>query len=158
MKVEFKMQNPESIEARLRSVTKDAKNKGIRSALGSAAKLVRLAAVSNAQKVDDPETGRKISNNIKQRWRGKYYKRTGDMMVSVGVETPNGRIPKGNKDEGASGPTPHWHLIEEGTENARAQPFMRPALQQNAESATNEFAKVLDKRLTAAVKRLAKQG
>ena len=78
-------------------------------------------------------------------------KRTGDMMISVGVGTDKGRIPRGNPDTGAKGNTPHWHLLELGTQDMRAQPFLRPAAEQMAEQAISTFGSELDKAITKIV-------
>ena len=109
------------------------------------------AARQNAERVDDPETGRRIRDNIGRRFRGRYFRRTGDLMISVGVLTKRGPIPEGNPDEGAKGNTPHFHLVELGTEHARAQPFLRPALEENINPAINKFASELDKELEKAL-------
>lgn len=105
-----------------------------RKATGKGAAIIRKKAKENALRVDDPGTGRRIADNIGQRFRGRYFRRTGDTMVSVGVLSKKGRIPKGNPDEGRKGNTPHWHILELGTEHAKAQPFLRPA----AASSTGE--------------------
>lgn len=133
---------------RMRSLSVAMRGKAGRSALGSAARVVAKAAKANVQRMDDPDTGRRIANNITQRFRSKYFKQTGDLMVSVGVAYPKGPIPKGNPDEGPKGPTPHWHLLELGTERMRAQPFLRPALENNINQAINTFAIKLDKKIT----------
>lgn len=72
-------------------------------------------------------------------------------MVSVGVLTLRGPIPKGNPDTGRRGNTPHWHLIELGTEKARAQPFLRPALDSNIGAVIARFASELDKEIEKAL-------
>lgn len=138
---------------RMRALPVALRGKAGRSALGSAARVVVKVAKANAQRMDDAETGRRIANNITQRFRSKYFKQTGDLMISVGVATPKGPIPKGNPDEGPSGPTPHWHLIELGREGARAQPFLRPALESSINQAMDTFAVKLDGQIT---KQLAK--
>lgn len=127
------------------------RTKGSKRALGRAAAIVRKAARQNALRVDDAETGRRIADNIGQRVRGGYSRRTGDAMVSIGVLTARGPIPKGNPDEGARGNTPHWHLIELGTEKARAQPFLRPAMESNIGAVIDKFAAELDKELEKAL-------
>ncbi|MBF4377308.1 HK97-gp10 family putative phage morphogenesis protein, partial [Vibrio anguillarum] len=71
----------------------------------------------------------------------------------VGVSTLKGRIPKGNPDEGPKGNTPHWHLVELGTERSRAQPFLRPALSENTNKVVDTLIVELDKEST---KELAK--
>lgn len=118
-----------------------------RSALGKAARVLTKHAKDNAQRIDDSETGREIARNITQRFRSKLFKQTGDLMISVGVATEKGRIPKGNPDEGPGGNTPHWHLIENGTERTRAQPFLRPAFAQGVDQVHAVFAAELEKQI-----------
>lgn len=127
------------------------RTKGSRRALGRAAAVIRKAARQNALAVDDPDTGRRIAQNVGQRIRSAYSRRAGDAMVSVGVLTARGPIPKGNPDEGSKGNTPHWHLIELGTERAMAQPFLRPAMESNIGAVIDKFAAELDKELEKAL-------
>ena len=156
--VEFKIQGVDALTARMRALPVELRKKPARSALGKAAKVIREQAQTNARQLDDPETGRAIADNIVQRLRSRYNRRTGDVMISVGVATEKGRIPKGNPDTGPKGNTPHWHLLELGTESMAAQPFLRPAAEAKAGAAINEFAAGLDQALTRLTKRLAKQG
>lgn len=151
MASEFELQGLKEVQEKMRNLTPKLRNKGVKSALGKAARLVRDAAKQNALRVDDPETGRRIADNIVTRMRGRYNRRTGDVMISVGVATNKGRIPKGNPDEGQKGNTPHWHLVEEGTEKAKAQPFLRPALADNAEQAGSVFTAELNRQIEKAL-------
>lgn len=149
--IEFSLTGIEEVRRKLEQVPIKLRTKGSKRALGRAAAIVRKAARQNALRVDDHETGRRIADNIGQRVRGGYSRRTGDAMVSVGVLTQKGRIPKGNPDAGPKGNTPHWHLIELGTEKARAQPFLRPALESNIGAVTDKFVTELDKELDKAL-------
>lgn len=150
--IEFNLTGMDEAIKKLRALPVELRKKPGRSALGYAAKIVRQAAQSNALRVDDSQTGRRIADNVVQRFRSRYFKRTGDLMISVGVATERGRIPKGNPDEGPKGNTPHWHLVELGTEDVRARPFLRPALEQNIGAATDEFARRLDRAIDRIVK------
>ena len=149
--VQFKVEGTADLFKRLRALPKELQLKPGRSALGKAAAVVSKQAKINAEALDDADTGRKIALNITQRWRGKYFKHTGDMMISVGVGMDKGRIPKGNPDTGAKGNTPHWHLLELGTQDMRAQPFLRPAAEKMAEQAISTFGSELDKAITKIV-------
>lgn len=142
----------DAVLAKMKKLPIELRKKPARSALGSAVGVVRKAAKQNAVKIDDAETGRKIADNIVQRFRSKYYRQTGDIMISVGVATEKGRIPKGNPDTGPKGNTPHWHLIELGTEQARAEPFLRPALTENLGRVSDVFVQKLGKQLDKLVK------
>ncbi|MGO3868933.1 MAG: HK97-gp10 family putative phage morphogenesis protein [Alcaligenes sp.] len=150
---EFELKGLKQVQEKMKGLTSDLQKKGIKAALGKAARLVRDAAKQNALRVDDPETGRRIADNIVTRTRGRYNRQTGDVKVSVGVATQKGRIPKGNPDEGVKGNTPHWHLVEEGTELSKAQPFLRPALANNTEQAASTFVQELDRQITKALEK-----
>lgn len=149
--IDFTLVGFEEVRRKLAITPVKLRTKGARRALSAAANIVTKAARQNAERVDDPETGRRIRDNIGKRSRSAYSRRTGDSMVSVGVLTEKGRIPKGNPDTGAKGNTPHWHLIELGTEKARAQSFLRPALADNIGPVTDKFAVELDKELEKAL-------
>lgn len=150
--VKFNMSGIDGIVKKMRAIPVALRKKPARSALGKGATVLRKQAKTNAASSDDPETGRKIADNIVQRFRGRFYKRTGDLMISVGVGTEKGRIPEGNPDTGPKGNTPHWHLVEEGTELMPAQPFLRPAAEQAAEQVFQTFCTELDKEMDKLVK------
>lgn len=154
--VEVKLDGLGPVLAKMRTLKREIRLKPARSALGQAAKLIRQQAQQNALAVNDPDTGRTIADNIVQRFRSKYHKRTGDLMISVGVATEKGRIPKGNPDTGPKGNTPHWHLLELGTENMPAQPFLAPAARQQAEAAMHQFTASLDKGIDRILKKAGK--
>lgn len=150
---EIKIHGLDDLHKRMRALPAGLRKKPARSALGQAAKVIKEQAKANALQVDDPETGRVIADNIVQRFRGKYRRRTGDLMISVGVGTEKGPIPKGNPDTGPKGNTPHWHLLELGTEKMPAQPFLRPAAESAGGRALNVFADALSKALDRLVKK-----
>lgn len=149
--ISFTLTGFEEVRKKLEQTPIKLRTKGSRRALGRAAAVIRKAARQNALAVDDPETGRRIAQNVGQRVRSAYSRRTGDAMVSVGVLTSRGPIPKGNPDEGARGNTPHWHLIELGAEKARAQPFLRPAMESNMAAAIDKYAIELEKEIAKAL-------
>lgn len=142
----------DEVTKRMRGIPIALRQKVGRSAFGSAARAVTTAAKENALKVDDSETGRTIASNVVQRFRSRYFKSTGDLMISVGVATEKGRIPPGNPDTGPKGNTPHWHLIELGTEKMAAQPFLRPALADNVDRVQEVFASKLSQQLDKLLK------
>ncbi len=138
----------------LESVSRDMKKKGGRFALRKAAQVVLKAAKQNAESVDDPETGRSISKNIALRWDGKRFRRTGDLGFRVGVQH-GAKLPRTGSaiDTGANAPTPHWRLLEFGTQKMPAQPFMRRALEDNISVATQTFVTEYKKALERALRR-----
>lgn len=156
--IRFSLTGVDNLIATLQNVTYETKRKGGRAALRKAAQVVRDAAKRNAAGLDDPTTGRQISANIVERWNGRHFKRTGDPAFRVGVQHGAVIREKGNPDTGSNGPTPHWRLLELGTEKMPAQPFMRPGLADNIGLATDTFVREYDKSLDRAIKRAAKKG
>ncbi|MBH2008256.1 MAG: HK97 gp10 family phage protein [Xanthomonadaceae bacterium] len=137
---EFELQGLDRAIDLLKALPNNARKKVVMMAARKATRVITNAAKANSAGIDDPSTGRKIALNIQQRFASKTYRATGDVMFRVGVATPKGPIPKGNADEGAKGPTGHWHLLELGTEDMKAEPFMLPALTANVGNATDTFA------------------
>jgi HK97 gp10 family phage protein len=155
--VEFSITGLDSLLGKLDSVTDDVKRKGGRAALRKAAKVIADQAKANFLRLDDAETGRSIAENVAFRWNGRLFKRTGDLGFRIGVQHGALIKNKGNPDEGAGGPTPHWRLLEFGTEKMRAQPSMRPAADQSAGEAINTFVTELEKGIDRAIKRAKKK-
>lgn len=65
---------------------------------------------------------------------------------------------KKHPDKAKNAPTPHWRLLEFGTEKMRAEPFMRPAAEFSAEDATRTFVDEYGKAIDRAITRAAKKG
>lgn len=153
--IEFKIEGLDALLGKLESVTYDVKRKGGRSALRKAAQLIADKAKEGANRIDDPGTGRSISANIALRWNGRLFKRTGDLGFRVGVL--HGAVLKNGGGTEANAPTPHWRLIEFGTQHMAARPFMRPALANNIDAATSAFVAAYSKAIDSAIKRAAKK-
>lgn len=152
--VEVEMRGVDELVAKLKNISYDARYKGGRFALRKAAQLVRDKAKSAAIRLNDPDTGRSIAQNIVERWNGRVYRRTGDLAFRVGVL--NGAVlpkPGESVDTGAGGPTPHWRLLEFGTEQMAARPFMRPALADNIQQVTDVFVREYSKAIDRAIKK-----
>lgn len=154
---QFTLDNIDGLLNKMKQVDYEVRKKGGRFALRKAAQVVRDAARANALRMDDSQTGRTIAGNVAERWNGRLNKRTGDLGFRIGVmqgavlpakgETPN---------EAAGGPTPHWRLVEFGTEKMAARPFMRPAMESNIPAVTSAFITNLDAAIDRAIKRNGK--
>lgn len=153
--IQFSMTGLDALLGKLETVSQDVKKKGGRFALRKAAQVVAAKAKENAQRLDDPETGRSIAGNIALRWNGRLFKRTGDLGFRVGVL--HGAVLANGGDTSSNAPTPHWRLLEFGTEKMRAQPFLRRALADNISEVTNEFVTQYEKAIDRAIKRAAKK-
>lgn len=154
--IEFSLIGLDSLLGKLDSVKQDVKFKGGRFALRKAAQLIAAKAKEGAQRVDDPETGRSIADNIALRWNGRVFKQTGDLAFRIGVR--HGAVLKNGADTSTNAPTPHWRLIEFGTEKMQAQPFMRSALADNIAAATDTFITEYEKAIDRAVRRADRKG
>lgn len=149
----------EELRKTLNSVSEDTQRRGGRFALRKAAQVIQAKAKQNAERFDDPETGRKISDNIAIRWSGKHFRQTGDLMFRIGVLQGGIKsAAKGNPDTGAGGATPHWALVELGAEHMAAQPYLRPAAENSVGEVTDEFIKQYNAAIERAIKRAAKKG
>jgi len=156
--VEFSITGLDSLLGKLESVSYDVKRKGGRAALRKAAQIIVDKAKQNAERIDDSETGRSIAENIAMRWNGRLFKRTGDLGFRIGVLTGSTRnLLPGNPDTGKGGATPHAMLVELGTEKARAQPYLRPALEGQIGEVTSVFVNEYEKAIDRAIKRAAKK-
>ncbi|HDS1781162.1 TPA: HK97 gp10 family phage protein [Pseudomonas putida] len=153
--VEFSILGLDSLLGKLGEVSVDVRRKGGRAALRKAAQLVVQKAKVGAERIDDKATGRSISDNIALRWNGRLFKRTGDLGFRIGVL--HGAVLKDGGDLSTNAPTPHWRLIEFGTEKMPAAPFMRPALADSISEVTNTFVTEYEKAIDRAIRRAAKK-
>src|SRR5690554_4628623 len=131
--IQFSILGLDSLTSKFNEISYDLRRRGGRSSLRRAANVVVEAAKQNAARLDDPSSGRRIADNVALRWNGRLFKYTGDLGFRVGVLHGARISKKGNPDDGPGGPTPHWRLLEFGTQTefgtqkTRAQPFMRRA-------------------------------
>lgn len=153
--VEFSILGLDGLLGKLSAVSVDVRHKGGRAALRKAAQVVVRKAKEGAERIDDKATGRSISDNIALRWNGRLFKRTGDLGFRIGVL--HGAVLKDGGDLSTNAPTPHWRLIEFGTEKMAAAPFMRPALADNISLVTNTFVTEYEKAIDRAIRRAAKK-
>lgn len=156
--VEFSITGLESLLGKLDAVSYDVRRKGGRAALRKAAQVVVQKAKEGAERIDDKETGRSIADNIALRWNGRLFKQTGDLGFRIGVLHGAVLAKKGEAvDLSTNAPTPHWRLIEFGTEKMAAAPFMRPALANSIAEVTNTFVSECEKSIDRAIRRAEKK-
>lgn len=164
--ISYKMTGLPELLGKLDAIDYDLKRKGGRFALRKAAQIIRNQARMNAERVDDPRTAENIAANIVERWNGRLFKKTGNLGFRVGVlggaqgaaEAVGEVTGKGSGNPG--GDTYYWRFLEFGTENAPAQPFMRPAINQvgndPVDAFIKEYGKSIDRALKQAQKKAAK--
>lgn len=161
LETQFKIEGLEAIQARMQNVGHEIRYKGGRYALRKSANLIADKVKENALRIDDPNTAKQIAKNVAVRWSSKRFKQTGDLGFRVGIL--GGAAPakaagefsgigKGNP----GGDTFYWRFLEFGTRKIGAQPFMRPALENNQQEVVQEFIKYADKAIDRAVKKAAK--
>lgn len=172
MAAEFEIQGLDALLAKLDGIKQDAKLKGGRFALRKAANLVAAKAKEGAARLNDPQTSEEIVKNVAVRWNGQRFKNTGDLAFRVGIlggarqysntkdNVRKGRAGQtyltGGDKSNPGGDTFYWRFLEFGTEKAAAKPFMRPALENNIQAATNEFVTEYGKSIDRAIKKAAK--
>ncbi len=173
----------EPLLARMENLSFDLRKKGGRFAMRKAANLIREKARENAEQIDDPDSAESIAENIVVRFSPKDFKRNGDIAFRVGVlggarghAAASGEV-AGQGSNNPGGDTFHWRFIEFGRGEVKAkgegglanvqsgeffgkevaaapaQPFMRRALSENIQAATNEFITNYNKSLDRAIKR-----
>lgn len=158
----FSLEGVEELMGKLKALENEPRRKTTRFALRKAANIVRDAAKRGAERLDDPQTAENIAENVAVRWDGRHFRRTGDLKFSVGVRggakgvaAAVGEL-RGKGKNNPGGDTYYWRFLEFGTSKMRAQPFMRPALESNTDTATAEFMQQFEKAITRAIRRANK--
>lgn len=148
----------EPLLARMDNLSFDIRKKGGRFAMRKAANLIRDKARENAKQLDDPSSAADISANIAVRFSPKDFKRNGNLVFRVGVLGGAGGKKTAEQLSGLPGQdTRHWRQQELGNSRHPAQPFMRRALSENIQAATDEFISQYNKALDRAIKKQARQ-
>ncbi|PWD85804.1 HK97-gp10 family putative phage morphogenesis protein [Ignatzschineria cameli] len=132
------------LKEKLKSVSDDMINKGGRSALRSAANVIRKEAKERAERLDDPNTPERIADNVVVRWDRKTFRKTGNPAFKVGIL---GGAKKDSKKKGRGGDTFYWRFLEFGTAKMPAKPFMRPAIDTKQKEAIDKFVEAYKKQL-----------
>lgn len=136
--VEFKIEGLDPVIRKLRALPDKFAVRGMRRALRKGANVVLKAARNNAKRIDDPESRERIWKNISVQGGGRRReKQAGGPMMRVGVRGGARPLPKDTDTGLSGGNTTHWRFVEFGTVNNKAEPFMRPALANNTDAATN---------------------
>lgn len=143
---EFRLDGLDQTMARFNELQKRAQKGAVRRSLRKAANVVRDAAKANAKQIDDPVTREKIWKNISTQSGKTRDKNTIKMRVGVrGGAAVNQHTKDADMSRLSGGDTRHWRFVEFGSVNNRAIPFMRPALAQNIQKATNVFCEEFKK-------------
>ncbi|EME0451623.1 TPA: HK97 gp10 family phage protein [Pseudomonas aeruginosa] len=123
----------------------------LRRAARKAMNIVKEDAKARVKPTDNPKSAENIAKNIVVQESSRRSKAVGGVVMRVGVmggaqnAKAGGLIGKKNLKENPGGDTWYWRFMEFGTEHQAAQPFMRPALEENTENVTETMAVELNK-------------
>lgn len=137
MELESAISDPDNAIGKLDALPKKLKRRALGRALRKGANVWRDAARRNAEKFDDPETPLKVSKHIITQGHRRLGKREGGVAMRVGVR--GGAAAR-------RGRPPHpwyWRFKEFGTQKQQAEPFMRPAMENNLQAATDAVVREL---------------
>lgn len=134
MAAEFKITGLEPALRKMRAVTAEVTLKGVRGSASKAMRVVRDAARANARRIDDPQSAADIAKNIAVSTR--VYPRLGEVRSRVGVK--GGARPDSSRNPDPKN-TGHFRFLEFGTSQMPAQPFLRPALENNIDKVISVF-------------------
>lgn len=139
MSVEVKIEGLDQVQEKLKRLAsprlmKNAARRSMRKAMS----IVRDAARANAKGLDDPQTSEKIWKNIAIA-AGKT-RNPNEVVIRVGVRG-GASFSNPNPPNTSGGDTRHWRWLEFGSVHNPPTPFMRPALQNNIQAVTDNFAK-----------------
>lgn len=151
----LKVRGLESVMAQLREVDANLGQKAL--AKASRAAFKRVADMAKQLVPVD-------SGELRDAIRIKVLKpKKGDTVVTVGIQiattTSNGkqaRVAAAAFNEGQSQrlpPSRRWHFIELGTAHIAASPFLRPALDANAQGVVDDLSVQLRKQIADAIKK-----
>ena len=124
-----------------------------RSATAAAAKPVRREAVARIVSSPSVDTGSlRDAVIVKRAGKGETTGLTSEHLVTV-----RGRGKPFNKKGQKVARAPHAHLVEFGTVNMPAEPFLRPAFEAKKREAVDEMSKALQRGIDRAAKKAAKR-
>lgn len=161
---DIKITGLDGVLARLQELPETVARRAMRYGLRQGGKVIADLARAGAAKVDDPKTPEDIEKNIAVRNYPKSSEASfGGPAAAVGVlggarqyaDTTRNRRKRrvgeeyatGGSSGNPGGDTWYWRLLEFGTSKMHARPFMRPAMNQGAESALQQVADSLNKAL-----------
>lgn len=147
----IQLKGMEGLRQQLEKLSADTQPKVLRSALREAFKPV-LAAAQDKVPVDKGELRAGIT--LATAKQGEWI--AAGLVVSnktTGLKQARLAAAAFGEAQLDAAPARRWHLTELGTKHSAAQPFLRPALDENAEAVTSRFAEALNKKIRAAAKR-----
>lgn len=143
-RVTVKVDGLRALGERMRKLSADVALKSARSATAAGAGVIKKRAKANITRNPSVDRGDLLKAVITKRLpRGQTD------MTSEHIVTVRGRGKK-KKDGSVQASAPHGHLVEFGTVNMPAEPYLRPAFDQGKEEAARAIADRLRKRIEKA--------
>jgi HK97 gp10 family phage protein len=152
--VEVNLEGIESLLGKLDNIEYDLKRKSGRSALRRAGNIIVTQIQRNAERIDDPLTARSIADNAALRWNGREFKRSGNLAFRIGI-LQGAKLQK-HPSMSRHSPTPHWRLLEFGTEKMAPVPLVRAAANARLMEVLNTFTIEYEKGIDRAIRRAAR--
>lgn len=150
-----KLKGVEDLEKRLNQLEWRIGKRASSKALRKGANVIRDIARANALRLNDPKSPEVIAKNIvTQTASRRRQNQAKAVIMRIGVLGGARNMQAYGELRGAGrgnpgGDTWYWRLVEFGTSEFAAKPFMRPAIAQGAERAiqvtVEELAKQMDK-------------
>ncbi|MBI3150082.1 MAG: HK97 gp10 family phage protein [Betaproteobacteria bacterium] len=129
----------------MRKLSRSVALKTARSATAAGARVIKKAAVANIEKSPSIETGSLHDSVIVKRLGKNESSLTSEHIVTV---RGRGKVVKKGKNKGQRQTSaPHAHLVEFGTVNMPAEPFLGPAFTQHKEAAVTAIKDKLAQRI-----------
>lgn len=137
-----------SLKSQLETIAKETQAKVLKSAMRSAFKQVKEAAQAKVP----VDTGALRAGIVVAGANTPGGYAVGLAVVNNSTVAKQARVAAAAFGEGQSvaAPSRMWHLIELGTAKRAAQPFLRPAIDENAQSVVDQLGREVSKRVRAA--------
>lgn len=143
------------LEATLKELGAEVKNKVTRSSLRKASKVLTAQIEQNLSALDDPSSSERIYANVRAQWGSKRFKSQGVPNFRIGILGGARSAEKNAQNPG--GDTFYWRFLEFGTERVRGKFPITNAISQKEGAALAAFRADLAKAVPRAAKRIAKK-
>lgn len=147
----MKIQGLKELNKQLGQLAADLRPKVLKSAVRAAFKPV----LASAQEKVPVDTGELRAGIVIATAQKDTTVAAGLTIVNNSAALKQGRMAAAafGQAQGRGDPARRWHLTELGTRNQAAQPFLRPAIDENQDTVVEGLKTELDKRIKKAVKK-----
>lgn len=141
----------DSLKSQLETIAKETQAKVLKSAMRAAFKRVK----ESAQAKVPVDTGALRAGIVVAGAQTPSGYAVGLKVVNNSTAMKQARVAAAAFGEGqsASQPARMWHLIELGNAKKAAQPFLRPAIDENAQGVVDQLGREVTKRVKAAARK-----